>query len=118
MPDVNQRTKPNHSPTRLKSERVQEELRDLAGWQLTTGGDTLELSEEFPDRPSALTFAGSLLMLAAVFGWHPNLSLRGQRVDVTLHTPEAGGVTDRDLRFARTVSLVMSERRSEGREES
>jgi 4a-hydroxytetrahydrobiopterin dehydratase len=96
---------PPHPPERLKAERVQLGLDGLPGWEQTLDGSRiyrafLFQSPETPPRFAALAYA-----LAKESGHYPTVTLLGSTVVCQLTTPEAEGVTEKDLEMARRISL-------------
>ncbi len=89
---------------RLKSERVQDELRTMTGWTLRSSGKVLHRRREFFLPADAATYAGCVARLAAGLQQRVQLQYSGKRVVVTLFGPrEAGGLTLSALEFARHI---------------
>ncbi|HKV08955.1 MAG TPA: 4a-hydroxytetrahydrobiopterin dehydratase [Thermoanaerobaculia bacterium] len=92
--------------TRLKAERVQEELKTMPGWQLTAGGEAVDRVREFPTKDLAVVFVNFVAMMASLQEQSLDLSLWGNVVGVTLSaalSPEHREVTQEVLDFARML---------------
>jgi 4a-hydroxytetrahydrobiopterin dehydratase len=74
------------------------------GWTGST--DALARSIEFADFPTAVEFISRLAPRCEELEHHPDLDLRWRRVDITLSTHSAGGVTAKDLGLAEVIDAV------------
>ena len=79
----------------------------LTGW--TFLGDGLRTRVATRDFATGLALVGAIGRAAEEAGHHPDLDLRYDRVDVRLVSHDAGGVTQRDVDLARTVSHLVSQ---------
>jgi len=97
-PDVQQR---------LKSERVQEELRAMAGWGLANGEAAVECVKTFPTPEVAALYAAFVTRFAGAAGFFVTVDLAGGQVGVTVCGPQINGcwgeVTESVLAFARQL---------------
>lgn len=92
--------------SRLKAERVQEELKSLPGWWLTADERAIDRVREFPSADLAVAFAGFVARLASLQQQPVDLSLSSNRVVVTLSavlSPNRRGVTQGVVDFARML---------------
>lgn len=74
----------------------------LADWHLA--GDTLLARFSSPDFATGAELVAGIAEAADAANHHPDIVLRYPSVIVTLTSHDAGGVTQRDVRLARTVS--------------
>ena len=74
-------------------------------WRLLLG--RLMLSVRFADFAAALAFVDAVGALAEDHGHHPEVDLRWGRVVLAVASHDVGGLTDRDLRFARAVGPLV-----------
>jgi pterin-4a-carbinolamine dehydratase len=89
---------------KLKSERVQEELKTMPGWRLLPSGMALHRAREFFLPGQAAKFAAYAGELAAGQYQRVQLQLAGTRVALTVYGPKGvGGVTAALLGFARQL---------------
>jgi 4a-hydroxytetrahydrobiopterin dehydratase len=76
-------------------------------WRLLLG--RLMLSVRFPDFAAALDFVDAVGAIAEEQDHHPDIDLRWGRVVLAVSSHDVGGITDRDLRLARSVSEIVAE---------
>jgi len=72
----------------------------LTGWQAVAGRDAIEKRYRFPNFNAAFGFMTRVAMFAEKLNHHPEWTNVYNRVDVTLTTHDAGGVTELDVRMA------------------
>lgn len=65
------------------------------------------LSVRFPDFAAALSFVDAVGAVAEEQAHHPEIDLRWGRVVLAVASHDVGGLTDRDLRFARAVDPLV-----------
>ena len=85
----------------LSQTALGEALASLEGWTMSEGGDALERTYRFSDFMTAFGFMGRVAVYADVVDHHPEWFNVYNRVDVTLTSHDAGGVTRRDIAMAR-----------------
>jgi pterin-4a-carbinolamine dehydratase len=99
--------RPGDAVQRLKSERVQEELRAMAGWAAAQGETAIECVKTFATPQIAGLYAGFVAQAAAATAHPVTVSLSGGQVCVTVYTPNIDGcpseVTLPVLAFARQL---------------
>lgn len=71
----------------LKSERVEEMLREMTQWQLTLQGRAITRTRELPAPMVATLYSAFVTSLAAACELPVIVSVSGGRVLVTLHAP-------------------------------
>ena len=89
---------------RLSDEEIARELPGLPGWTHDAARGGLARTFRFPDFAAAFGWMARVAQHAERVDHHPDWSNVWNRVDVLLRTHDAGGVTERDLRFAATIS--------------
>lgn len=87
--------------TLLSDIEIQRELAGLPGW--TRRGNEITRTFTFDGFPAAIAFVDSLVPIAEGMNHHPDLDVRYNRVTVRLSSHDRGGVTGRDVRFAKAV---------------
>ncbi len=75
-------------------------LAALGGWAEAEGRDAITRSFRFDDFPAAFAFMARCALAAERMDHHPEWFNVYNRVDVTLATHSAGGVTELDIRLA------------------
>lgn len=78
---------------------------DLPDWERRD--QALHRTVEFDGYGPAVAFVVRVAMEAEKANHHPDMVLSWGRVDITLTSHDAGGVTDRDLDMARTIDAVI-----------
>lgn len=82
-------------------------LADLPGWSLRADGLAIERSLLFADFAEAFAFMTRIAIHAEKADHHPEWFNVYNRVEVTLTTHDAGGVSDRDIRLARLINAMV-----------
>ena len=85
----------------LAQAALDEALASLPDWTVADGGAALERSYRFSDFMTAFGFMGRVAVYADVVDHHPEWFNVYSRVDVTLTSHDAGGITRRDIAMAR-----------------
>ncbi len=96
----------NHELFRHKRENMhiidpKDAASDLPGW--TGGDDFITKIFQFKDFAQAFGFMSQIAIVAEAMNHHPEWYNVYNRVDVTLTTHEAGGVTDKDIKLAKRM---------------
>lgn len=78
-------------------------LKDLPQWSGVEGRDAITRSFKFKDFNAAFGFMARVALLAEKMDHHPEWFNVYNRVEVTLSTHDAGGVTEKDVRMARAM---------------
>ncbi len=84
------------------------ELRGLpGGWTLSGDGKSISQAFKFKDFGEAWGFMTRVALIAEKMDHHPEWSNIYNKVEVTLTTHDAGGVTVRDLKLAEAIGGVL-----------
>jgi 4a-hydroxytetrahydrobiopterin dehydratase len=78
----------------------------LPGWQLATARDAIHRRFTFADFSAAWGFMSRVALLAEQHGHHPEWSNVWNRVDITLTTHDAGGLSERDVALAQAIDAL------------
>ena len=85
-------------PARIGAEAA---LKQLSGWSKVEGGrDAIQKTFKFKDFNEAFGFMTRVALMADKLDHHPEWSNVYNRVDVTLTTHDADGVTELDVQMA------------------
>ena len=76
-------------------------LEQLNGWILS--GREIRRSFEFETFGAAIAFVNRVATAADEADHHPDIDIRYSRVQLSLSTHSAGGLTERDLRLASRI---------------
>ena len=81
-------------------------LRELPGWCDMPERRAIGAAFRFKDFRAAWAFMAQVAALADTQDHHPEWSNTYNRVSVVLTTHDAGGVTERDARLARSIAAL------------
>lgn len=84
----------------LDDDLIARKLRRLAGWTLHDN-TTIMRGYEFSDFDRAMAFVNQVARMAGASRHYPDIDIRSNRVVLSLTTPAAGGLTQRDFDLAR-----------------
>lgn len=86
--------------TKLTIEELRAALKRLPDWSLAKDREAITRRFTFIDFDAAFAFMTRTALLAAKMDHHPEWANVYNRVDVTLATHDAGGVTQKDIDLA------------------
>lgn len=78
----------------------EEALAGLSGWRAAEGRDAIAKTYQFADFNAAFGFMARAALVAEAMDHHPEWFNVYNRVEVTLTTHDAGGVTAKDIALA------------------
>ena len=78
-------------------------LKDLPQWHDVQGRDAIARKFEFKTFNEAFGFMSRVALLAEKMDHHPEWFNVYNKVEVTLSTHDAGGVTDNDIKMAKAM---------------
>ena len=81
-------------------------LAELPGWDEVPGRDAITKSFRFVDFNEAFGFMSRVALMAERLDHHPEWSNVWNRVEITLSTHDAGGVSRRDVALARFIEAA------------
>ena len=81
-------------------------LGELSGWTEVKGRDAIQKTFTFKTFNEAFGFMSRVALRAEKMDHHPEWSNVYNRVEVTLSTHDAGGVTERDIILARFMDQI------------
>jgi len=91
---------------RLDDAAIARALESLPAWERQ--GDALVREVKFKNFREAMAFVNRVAEVAEEQRHHPDITIRYNRVQLLLTTHEAGGITERDVEFARRVNELVS----------
>jgi 4a-hydroxytetrahydrobiopterin dehydratase len=86
-----------------------EALKELPLWREVSGRDVIARKFEFRDFNEAFGFMSRVALLAERMDHHPEWMNVYRTVDVRLTTHDAGGLTEKDIRMAKTIDIYAGE---------
>lgn len=81
-------------------------LAKLSGWSEVKGRDAITRQFEFSDFNEAFGFMARAALVAEKLDHHPEWFNVYNKVEVTLATHDAGGVTERDIKLAQAMDRL------------
>jgi len=81
-------------------------LAKLKGWRPVSGRDAIHKAFKFRDFNEAFGFMGRVALMAERMDHHPEWFNVYNRVEVTLSTHDAGGLSERDVRLATFIDRL------------
>ena len=91
---------------KLSEQAVAEALASLSDWQRCDGRDAISRTFKFADFSEAFGFMSRAALVAEKMDHHPEWANVYSRVEVTLTSHDAGGVTERDIKLARAMDRL------------
>jgi 4a-hydroxytetrahydrobiopterin dehydratase len=87
----------------LTAQALSEALKDLPEWREVDGRKAIARTFKFKDFNQAFGFMARAALLAEKMDHHPEWFNVYNKVEVTLSTHDAGGVTDKDIAMAKAM---------------
>src|SRR5690349_14443925 len=97
-------------PKKLEGSARQAALKDISHWREVADRDAIARKFEFGNFSEAFAFMTRSALLAEKMDHHPEWFNVYNKVEVTLSTHDAGGVTENDIRMAKAMDSYVSKR--------
>ena len=91
---------------KLNHERRADALGQLANWQAVDGRDAITRKFQFKDFNEAFGFMTRVALMAEKMDHHPEWFNVYNKVEVTLSTHDAGGLTELDVKLAAAMDRL------------
>ena len=91
---------------RLSADEIETAKAKLSGWVIDTSNTNLSRSFTFKTFTEAFGFMAQVALLAEKADHHPDWSNSYNKVEITLSTHDAGGITQKDLDLAEKISGI------------
>lgn len=91
---------------KLSDKELAQELSTLKGWKKLTERSAIFKSFKFGDFNEAWGFMSRIALLAEKADHHPEWFNVYNKVEVTLTTHDAGGISERDIQMARKIDRI------------
>jgi len=95
---------------KLTGNARQAALAKLSGWSEVEGRDAISRKFTFKDFSEAFGFMARAALMAEKLDHHPEWFNVYNKVEVTLSTHDAGGVTARDVKLAEAMDKLASKK--------
>jgi 4a-hydroxytetrahydrobiopterin dehydratase len=83
-------------------------LQELKNWQPASGRDAIQRSFKFKNFSEAWGFMNRVALLAETQDHHPEWSNVYNRVEILLSTHDCDGLSERDLKLARSIDQLFA----------
>lgn len=93
-------------PRKLDDTEIDDALTALPEWRRVADRSAIVRKLAFADFNDAFGFMTRVALVAEKMDHHPEWSNVWNRVEITLSTHDAGGVTERDLRLATAIDEI------------
>ena len=93
-------------PQKLSEAEIVVALAELTGWSRVSGREAIAKTFKFADFSAAFGFMTRAALAAEKLDHHPEWTNVWNRVEVTLATHDAGGLTQLDVTLARTMDAL------------
>jgi 4a-hydroxytetrahydrobiopterin dehydratase len=91
---------------KLTTEERATELAQLKGWQVVKDRDAIQRKLQFADFNEAFGFMTRVAIKAQEMDHHPEWFNVYNKVEITLSTHEASGLTERDIKLASFIDSI------------
>ena len=91
---------------KLTNEARKAALGKLSGWSEAKGGDAIAKTFTFKDFNEAFGFMSRVALVAEKMDHHPEWFNVYKKVEVTLSTHDAGGLTEKDVKLAEAMDKI------------
>ena len=91
---------------KLSESERESSLNQLSGWNLVQDRDAITKSFQFKTFSQAFGFMTRVALIAEKLNHHPEWFNVYNRVDITLSTHDAGGLTDLDIQLAEKIDKL------------
>jgi len=89
----------------LSIKEIHDRLEELKGWELI--GHEITKEFRFKDFKEAMEFVNKIAEEAERINHHPDILIKYNKVDITLTTHDAGGLTYKDFKLARVIEQLI-----------
>ncbi len=91
---------------KLARSEAESALNELEGWEFDRDGDAMRKVFEFSDFSEAWGFMARVALIAEKSDHHPEWFNVYNKVDITLTTHDAGGLSPRDVAMAKAIEAL------------
>lgn len=95
------------SVSKLTQQERETWLSALAEWQMVDGKDAIRRTLEFADFSEAWGFMSRVALIADTQDHHPEWFNVYNKVEITLTTHDADGLSQRDVKMAKAIDALL-----------
>ncbi|MEZ5646165.1 MAG: 4a-hydroxytetrahydrobiopterin dehydratase [Burkholderiaceae bacterium] len=100
--------------TPLDTQATRDQMADLTEWTVAQEGGAIRRTFRFHDFAEAFGFMARMAIISEKMDHHPEWFNVYNRVEVTLTTHDAGGLSSRDFTWARQADAAYGQRPTQG----
>ncbi len=90
----------------LNLQQINEELKNLEGWEFSVSSNAITKKFQFEDFKEAIDFVNKIAELAEQKQHHPDILINYNIVTLTLTTHAEDGITRNDINLAKEIDLL------------
>ena len=94
---------------KLPADQIASGLESLRGWSHDPAASAIRRSLKFRDFAEAFGFMTQVALIAEKMDHHPEWTNVWNRVEITLTTHDAGGLSERDIELAEAIDAILGE---------
>ncbi|CDY76707.1 Pterin-4-alpha-carbinolamine dehydratase [Caballeronia glathei] len=94
---------------KIRPDMIEQLLSELNGWQEALAGKAIYRRFEFADFNEAFGFMTRVAIKAQEMDHHPEWTNVYNRVEITLTSHDANGLTDRDAKLAKFIDSIAAD---------
>ena len=94
---------------KIRPDMIEQWLSELNGWQEALAGKAIYRRFEFADFNEAFGFMTRVAIKAQEMDHHPEWTNVYNRVEITLTSHDANGLTDRDAKLAKFIDSIAAD---------
>jgi 4a-hydroxytetrahydrobiopterin dehydratase len=98
----------SHMVQKLGDTEHKAALQELTDWQPAAGRDAIQRAFKFKNFSEAWGFMNRVALLAEAQDHHPEWSNVYNRVEILLSTHDCEGLSERDLKLARSIDKLLA----------
>jgi 4a-hydroxytetrahydrobiopterin dehydratase len=92
---------------KLSGDALRAGLQEIGAWAPVEGRDAIQRSFKFRNFNEAWGFMNRVALMAEKQDHHPEWFNVYNRVDITLSTHECGGLSERDIKLAKSIDKLV-----------
>lgn len=94
---------PSNEIEKISPQGVDQALENMSGWSAIKNHDAIHKSFKFKDFNEAWSFMNHVAAIAENMDHHPEWSNVYNKVEITLTTHDAGGISQKDIDMAKEI---------------
>ena len=91
---------------KMDRSEAESQVQALDGWDFARDGDAIAKTFKFGDFSEAWGFMNRVALIAEKHDHHPEWFNVYNKVDITLTTHDAGGLSERDVKMAKAIEAL------------